>query len=72
MPSPTSTPTPDPFRLVAEDTWRDTVQLKLWVLDDVVAPGGALQVRVRLDNLSDKGVEYTMWNIADPVVYTRI
>jgi|GEM_PF-2622925 len=60
------------FREVASETWQNKIEMSLSITAETIKPGETLEVMVRIENISSGGVEYTMWNIGDPPVYTRM
>ncbi len=69
---PTPTQPAAPWRAVAQDAWKDTFQLTLFVQRDTATPGEPFRVRAQVDNVSGKPAEYTTWNAGDPPVYLAI
>jgi len=48
------------------------VEMNLKLGDVILAPGETLQVHAEVTNVSGEEMEYTMWNMGDPAIYTRI
>lgn len=81
LPPATSTPTPTPvatptptvvMQKVGEQIWQGKVKLTMYVSAGALKPGEKLRVWARLENISTEEVEYTVWNIGDPSIYTKL
>ena len=77
--APTATGVPDPTPtpresgpLVDQRLWGDALLGSLWVREEVLRPGDMLNVRVRVENVSDVPVGHTLFNLEDPPIYTSL
>ena len=57
---------------VASESWQNKLEMSLWINQDKLGPNDVLEVRVQVKNTAGEAVEYTMWNIGDPPIYTSI